>query len=147
MHKLLHQLGLPTELQNKPKPLSLASFRPGGATHMISVCDNAETVRRRGRWASFKVMEIYLQEVSSSTYLNLISNESKLNVLNGLKVFPPLLQKILVFYKCRIPATTWYFLLRADVCDDFNVQGGKVGDVKTNQNPAANHTYNSRLRG
>jgi len=147
LHKLLHQLGLPTELQNKPKPLSLASFRPGGATHMISVCDNAETVRRRGRWASFKVMEIYLQEVSSSTYLNLISNESKLNVLNGLKVFPSLLQKILVFYKCRIPATTWYFLLRADVCDDFNVQGGKVGDVKTNQNPAANHTYNSRLRG
>ena len=39
------------------------SFRPGDATYMMTVCDNAEQIRRKGRWASQRIMEIYLQEV------------------------------------------------------------------------------------
>ena len=119
--KLLLQLGLPTELHQCPKPLTLASFRPGGASYMISICDNAEAVRRRGRWASFKVMEVYLQEVGASTYMNMISDKSKSNVLNGLKVFPTLLQRIHGFFECRIPANTWVFLLRKAAGDDLKV--------------------------
>ena len=43
---------------------SLSSLRPGGATHWLSVTEDAEYVRRKGRWVSSKVLEIYLQEVT-----------------------------------------------------------------------------------
>ena len=77
LSKILHKLDLPTENHQQPKPISLASFRPGGATCMMTVCDNAEQIRRKGRWASQRIMEIYLQEVMASTYLNQISETSK----------------------------------------------------------------------
>ena len=68
--RILSTLGLPHLPTHVPKALSLASLRPGGATHLISVSESAEMVRRRGRWASFRTMEMYLQEVAASTYLN-----------------------------------------------------------------------------
>ena len=129
--RLLRQLGLPTELNQSPKPLSLASFRPGGATHMISICDNAEAVRRRGRWASFRVMEIYLQEVSSATYL-----QCKLNVLTGLKIFPALLRRIHALFECKIPANTWFLLLKEAARDSPKVQNGQTGGCKDNKHPS-----------
>ena len=66
-------------------------------------------------------MEVYLQEVGASTYMNMISDKSKSNVLNGLKVFPTLLQRIHGFFECRIPANTWFFLLRKAAGDDLKV--------------------------
>ena len=36
---------------------------------MLQATEDSELVRRRGRWASHKVMEIYLQEVASSTFV------------------------------------------------------------------------------
>ena len=47
---------------------SLASLRPGGATFWLSVTEDAEYVRRKGRWLSTRVLEIYLQETSVATY-------------------------------------------------------------------------------
>ena len=110
--KILAKLDLPTENHQQPKPMSLASFRPGGATYMMTVCDNAEQIRRKGRWASQRIMEIYLQEVMASTYLNQISEESKQKILLGMKTFPQLLAEVIRLDACQIPATTWYFLLR-----------------------------------
>ena len=49
--------------------LDLSSFRPGGATWLPQASDNPELVRRRGRWLSPKVMEIYLQEVQFATFV------------------------------------------------------------------------------
>lgn len=58
LDKVLSKLGLPTKVENKKKLLTLASFRPGGATFLIGLTESAELVRRRGRWVSVKVMDI-----------------------------------------------------------------------------------------
>ena len=76
---------------------------------MISICDNAEAVRRRGRWASFKVMEVYLQEVGASTYMNMISDKSKSNVLNGLKVFRRSFKEFMAFLNAESRQTPGFF--------------------------------------
>ena len=83
--KLLSTLGLPHLPTHVPKALTLASFRPGGATHLIAVSESAELVRRRGRWASFRTMEMYLQEVAASTYMNEISETAKEKVLLAMR--------------------------------------------------------------
>ena len=77
------RLGLPTKSGGRPQPLSLASFRPGGATWLITQTGSAELVRRRGRWVSYKVMECYLQEVTYMMYLNEIDPESKKLILQA----------------------------------------------------------------
>jgi hypothetical protein len=41
---------------------NLSSLRPGGATHWLAQTEDAEFVRRKGRWLSTRVLEIYLQE-------------------------------------------------------------------------------------
>ena len=109
--RLLQVLSLPHQTGQIPKPLSLASFRPGGATHLITVSESAELVRRRGRWASFKTMEMYLQEVAASTYLNDVSDVARENVLLTLRNFPELMKQILKFNAYLIPESTWYYLL------------------------------------
>lgn len=42
-----------------------ALLRPGGATWILQRTEDSELVRRRGRWINSKVMEIYIQELSS----------------------------------------------------------------------------------
>ena len=121
--KLLGRLGLPTQTGDYPKPLSLASLRPGGATHLMSVCESAELVRRRGRWASFRVMEIYLQEVAASTYLNQVPPSARAKVLAGLDAFPTIFKQVRKFDACKIPAATWYFLLSHVTNDDKGQMG------------------------
>eukprot|EP00435_Cladocopium_sp_Y103_P056526 s1300_g19.t1 len=59
-------LGLPTRRSQDVIPYDLASLRPGGATHLLHQFEDAELVRRRGRWLSSRVCEIYLQEVMST---------------------------------------------------------------------------------
>ena len=105
-------LNLPTKPSDQPKPLSLASFRPGGATLLITVSESVELVRRRGCWITNKIMECYLQEVTSMTYLNEISPKSKSLVLQALDAFPSLLRAIINFHTCNIPANLWFFFLR-----------------------------------
>ncbi|CAE7273945.1 rluB [Symbiodinium sp. CCMP2592] len=59
---ILEALLIPTA-RNEERPLDLGSFRPGGATYLLQATEDAELVRRRGRWVSHKVMEVYLQEI------------------------------------------------------------------------------------
>eukprot|EP00435_Cladocopium_sp_Y103_P056300 s620_g19.t1 len=92
--KIAMRLLLPSRSDDTPKPMSLASFRPGGATHLITTTESAELVRRRGRWISNKVMECYLQEVESTTYLNEVSEACRARILKALAVFPLLLRQI-----------------------------------------------------
>ena len=60
--------------------LDLASLRPGGATWMLQATEQSEMVRRRGRWVTTKVMEVYLQEVSAARYLNCLDDDQKRKV-------------------------------------------------------------------
>ena len=78
----------------------------------MAICDNAQQIRRRGRWASLRVMEIYLQEVMASTDLNRISAVSKQKILLGMSMFPQLLANAIKFDACQIPAATCHFWFR-----------------------------------
>ena len=108
---MLQRLDLPFETGAIPRPLTLASLRGGGATWLIAQTENAEMTRRRGRWVSMKVMEVYLQEISASTFLNDVSTTAKTKTLQAMHVFPEMLQKVEAFYRSRIPEATWFFLL------------------------------------
>ena len=101
--KVLQRLELPSTPDAIPRPLTLASLRAGGATWLISESENAELVRRRGRWVSMKVMEVYLQEVTASTFLNDISPDAKWKTLQAMHVFPDVVQKATAFVKSKIP--------------------------------------------
>ena len=110
LSRLLKALALPHQPGQFPKPLTLASFRPGGATHLITVSESAELVRRRGRWASFQPMEMYLQEAASPC-LNDVSEEARRNVLLTLRHFLELMAQVAKFNANMIPESTRYFLL------------------------------------
>ena len=132
--KLLSKLALPTEPHGFPKALSLASFRPGGATYLIAATDSAEAIRRRGRWASQKVMEIYLQEVSSATYLTDISEQARGHIFLALDIFPKLL-------KCASPKVHGFFFYNKKQVDSQNCQNGeKWAQISLSMWPHPSHT-------
>lgn len=49
--------------------LDLGSLRAGGASWFLLVSEDSEATRRRGRWISNGVMEIYVPEVGSIQFL------------------------------------------------------------------------------
>ena len=96
-----------------PKTLDLGSLRPGGATWMMHTCEDSELVRRRGRWLNQRVMEIYIQEISSMQLLIHLSKSQRDIVFNTAATFPFVLEKITVFQRARIPTKAWFALLRS----------------------------------
>ena len=71
-----------TQVGASPPPrgtraLDLGSFRAGGVTYLLQQTEDSELVRRRGRWASARVMEIYLQEIAAVTYLPALPADQK----------------------------------------------------------------------
>ena len=107
LNKVLQSLGLPHRPGQKPKPLSLASMRAGGATWLITQTEQPDLVKRRGRWASMRVMEIYLQEVSAASYLNDLEITVKDKILEAMELFPEVLQIALTFERNAYPSATW----------------------------------------
>lgn len=61
-------LGLP-ESTKSCRGFDLGSFWPGGATHLLLTTKDPELCHRRGRWLLTRVMEIYLQEVMATTFV------------------------------------------------------------------------------
>ena len=88
----------------------LASFRPGGATWMLQLTENPDLVRRRGRWLSMRVMEIYLQEVQAATYLPSLRADQRAALNQACELFPSILARAIFFTESRIPPQAWYFL-------------------------------------
>ena len=113
LNKVLQKLCLPWKAGSKPRPLTLASFRAGGATWLISQCESAELVRRRGRWVSVQTMEIYIQEVMSLTYMTDIGSEAKEKVLLAMSHFLEILASTLKFNSMHLPPATWGLLFKA----------------------------------
>ena len=109
--KILSSLDLPHKNGQIPKPMSLASFRPGGATWLIGVSESAELVRRRGRWASFRIMEIYLQEVGAATYLSDVDKKAYVKVMAAMHVFVETLSTVQKFEDAAIPSKCWPWFL------------------------------------
>eukprot|EP00438_Fugacium_kawagutii_P033689 Skav201145 [mRNA] locus=scaffold2068:57644:63547:+ [translate_table: standard] len=112
LNKVLARLGLPTTTHGPTKPLTLASFRPGGATYLIGLTESAELVRRRGRWVSMKVMEVYLQEVASHTFMTELKPDVLQSVLAAMNNFVPILTACVKMSQARLPRMAWHFLFQ-----------------------------------
>lgn len=70
------------------KGLDLGSLRAGDASWLIIYSENLDLIRRRGRWLTNKIMEIYVQETSAVQFLSTLPAESKRFALSGIAIFP-----------------------------------------------------------
>ena len=133
----MHALRLPDGSSGGLKAFDLSSLRPGGASHLLNACEDSEVVRRRGRWATVKTMEIYLQEVIYVTYIERLPGSTKQLINTAASGFPDHLQKAKGFVEANIPCTTWFYLLRSR--RDF-----LGGDGSTSAAFGANQTHRCR---
>jgi hypothetical protein len=111
MDLALQRLGIVGD-KKRERPLDLGSFRPGGATYLLQATEDSELVRRRGRWVSHKVMEIYLQEVAASTYLPGLPLHVRERVLRFASGFPAVLKQAREWDAAGIPKQAWPLLFR-----------------------------------
>ena len=100
-------IGLPVTKVGSQAPYDLASLRPGGATFLLNKFEDAELVRRRGRWISSRVMEIYLQEVSVATFAERLAPSAFRRIEDLSIAFPTTLEKALFFRATAIPEISW----------------------------------------
>ena len=110
---LLKALTLPVDKSSGVRPFDLGSLRPGGATWLLNKTENSEMVRRRGRWISHKVMEVYLQEIQVATFLQKLNPSQRQKILDFAGGFADILTLAESYLENSIPATTWFYLMRA----------------------------------
>eukprot|EP00435_Cladocopium_sp_Y103_P038785 s1447_g10.t1 len=104
---------------DRTRAFDLSSLRPGGASHLLTACEDSEVVRRRGRWATVKTMEIYLQEVLYVTYVEKLPKATKDFIALAAAGFPDILSQVQFFTDAGIPKTTWFFLLKGRQANEF----------------------------
>ena len=109
---VLSALSLPTSHSPSLKCLDPGSLRAGGATWLMQMTDNGKLVRRRGRWQNYRIMEVYIQEVSSLLYLQKVSNESKEKVLKAAQCFTRVFEMAASYKAVQLPTTIWFVLLK-----------------------------------
>ena len=85
------------------KGLDLGSLRAGDASWLMIYSENLDLIRRRGRWLTNKIMEIYVQETSAVQFLSTLPAESKRLVLSGIAIFPWVLAQDNDLRQARIP--------------------------------------------
>ena len=98
------------EISNIERCLDLGSLRAGGATYILQHTENGELLRRRGRWANYKRMEIYVQELASVLYLQTIPGGAKEKIFAAARAFPDVLRRALELQHANIPHRSWFFL-------------------------------------
>ena len=104
---LQKSLGLPTEKLGRQVPYDLASLRAGGATHLLQRFEDAELVRRRGRWLSAKVCEIYLQEVSVATFAEAVPQPAYERITRISAASSAIVEKATYFLETGLPPEAW----------------------------------------
>ena len=107
---ILEALALPSSPQREMRILDPGSLRAGGATYIIQTTESGELCRRRGRWANYKMMEIYVQELSSLLYMQKISVLASHKVLEVSQAFLPVLRRSKELSDASIPISAWRFL-------------------------------------
>eukprot|EP00438_Fugacium_kawagutii_P012665 Skav215620 [mRNA] locus=scaffold666:640257:644840:- [translate_table: standard] len=110
--QILRILGLPCEKGGGQRPFDLGSLRPGGATWILHETEDSELVRRRGRWLSHRVMEVYLQESFVTTFIEKLDAKSRSLVEAYAGGFSSLLLRAVSFLHAGVPPSAWYFLIR-----------------------------------
>ena len=121
---LLSGLGLQTTKINGRRPFDLGSLRPGGATHLLLTTEDSELVRRRGRWVTGKVMEIYLQEILYTTFAEKLDWKTRVKVTQLAGNFPRLLDCASDFLNSAIPPQTWWRLFQASDNEEHGEERG-----------------------
>ena len=109
---LLQALHLPLNTLSGIRPLDMGSLRAGGATWILSVTEDSELVRRRGRWLTSRTMEIYLQETSAIRYILCLSQDQRQWVLQIAHAFIPTLFHAEQLAAAQIPLSSWFILFR-----------------------------------
>ena len=108
--QLLKALQLPLIHQPHLRCLDLGSLRSGGATWLMLMTENADLCRRRGRWASHRMMEIYVQESMALQYMKVISPNSRRIILDLYWSFSQFVFKAKELDRAKIPLNVWYIL-------------------------------------
>lgn len=93
------------------KSLDPGSLRAGGATWALTMTEDSELVRRRGRWLTAKTMEIYIQEVSATLYMSQLPHDIRDRILILAEAFPAILEKFKLLAAYNIDLRLWRFLL------------------------------------
>ena len=107
-NKLLAALSLDALEGTSLKGLDLGPLRAGGATWLLQVTDDGELVRRRGRWINHRVMEIYIQEVSSVLFLPRLPDQTRQKVLHAAGSFGAMLAQAVALASYQFPEQTWF---------------------------------------
>jgi len=118
MRKRFQRLLAANNLDRLPHGLSrgldLGSLRAGGASWLMLVGDNVDMIRRRGRWVSIKVMEIYVQEVSAIQFVPNLPGNVKKQITDGAAIFPWILAQAQILDRISIPLSAWPIIFRGE---------------------------------
>ena len=113
LRSIFRALRLPVETYKGVRALDLGSLRPGGATHLLQTTESGDLVMRRGRWASYRVMSIYIQEVAATSFLSILEKSVREQVLELAFCFTTFLEQAWAFEQAKIPREVWYLLFTA----------------------------------
>ncbi|CAE7042204.1 unnamed protein product [Symbiodinium sp. CCMP2592] len=115
--KLLAAVGLPIGAVEGVRDFDLASLRAGGATWLMNVTESPDLVRRRGRWITNKVMEIYVQEVSAMMYLPRLEQGQRENLFAWTNSFQSALEFAQWSSSLHLSPSLRHVLLQHGVCN------------------------------
>jgi hypothetical protein len=116
--QVMAEIGVTDQVKLNGKGLDLGSLRPGGATWLLQTTENSEMTRRRGRWINLRVMEIYIQEVSSFQFLSALPETARDKVFCLCEFFLQALQSAEDKWAAGIPPQVWFILWRKQVNRD-----------------------------
>ena len=114
--KLLEATGI-ASLSSGMRGLDLGSLRAGGASWLLLTSEDSELTRRRGRWVTHRVMEIYVQEISSLQFLPNLPQQIRQLILDGVAIFPHVLEKAEWFVLAEVPESIWYTLYKNEAAE------------------------------
>ena len=104
---LQRAVGLEVRRLPNSSPYDLASLRPGGATFLLQQTEDSELVRRKGRWLSSRVLEIYIQEASVATYQQKMSPWTYDRITELAGVFSEVMERAVFFLDAHSPERAW----------------------------------------
>ena len=81
------------------------------------------TVRRRGRWVTTKVCELYLQEVLYTTYTAKLDGKIRDKIQKLAGTFPLVLTKAIGLLRGAIPMQVWFRLFQAEDNEELGTDG------------------------
>jgi len=78
------------------------------------VTDNPDLTRRRGRWLTNKIMEIYVQEASAIQFIPHLPKDAKKQISDGAAIFPWMLAHVQSLDRMQMPPTVWPILVQEE---------------------------------